>query len=876
MKKLLMAVTAVLLFAATEASMAAATTITIPAGDGAVISAVSAAGCDASQYGYNVGAGSIPVAGWGGGCGSTGLAGATIAGASSARTLQLYFQDNTCGAIYYSDGTGTANHALVAGSGPFEVAFNDAGGGSCGGAFTDSVPTSPGTGNLNATVTLITPPTVTLTAPAATGTNGFFDANDLASHSGSIAVAVSASDNSGTGVSSLSCTENGSTVALSGVSGANTATMSGTITLAADGAYAISCLAADNNGESGSAGSANAATYQIDTTAPALSLPNQPVSLTAPGPAGVSLPSYNVSASDPDGGDTPSVSCSPAAPQTFPLGLTTVSCSAIDRAGNTATGSFAVEVSAPQSIAFSPVASPATIGTSAPLSAFGGGSGQPVTFSVDPAGTSPADACTVSQTGPGAGTVAFVHLGTCEIEANQAASTDGHYTTAQTVYQTLMVVPVSSTATLSTPPSTVFGQLATVTATVSEADHSSPAGAVQFTLNGAKLGSPVPLTGGKATSPDLTAGAAPGSYQVGASFEPAQTAVYGPASATPVTALLSRASSAASLQVRAKSISATLAPVRPGAGTPTGSVSFSVAGKLVGSAPLAGGVATLDYAVPTGAARAVAASYAGDTDFTGSSVSTSRHDPSIAARVTGRLPKSRAGWYSTPVRVSFTCRAHGAPLTRPCPSPVTLSRNAAGQSVSRTITAADGGAATVVVGPISIDRRLPVVRIVGVRPAATYMGAAPTPRCKARDALSGIASCVLRVHKHVSASGLDITTISYTAVATDRAGSRRRVSGTYRELGIYIAGVAYKRGRFQVSLGRTYTIVVTGTGETPRYTDASPEPLPPYGPDTQFHSVGHRVWVEAVTLRGVMRGYRDWNLGITIGGILHILPIHRL
>jgi hypothetical protein len=875
-KRILMVVVSVFLFTAAEASVAAATTITIPAGDGAAISGVTARGCDATQYGYSIGGTSVVVAGWGGGCGSTSLSGAQIRAASSARTLQVYAHDTTCGAVYYSDGSGRANHALVSGSGPFQVDLNDAGGGGCGGAGNTSVPSSPGAGNLSATVTILTPPTVTLSVPAATGTNGYFDATDLTTNHGSIAVGVSASDNSGSGVSNISCTQNGNPVSLSAAAGVNTATMTGAITLTADGVYAISCIASDNNGETGSSGSANVATYQIDTTVPTLLAPNQPVRLDAPSPAGATLSSYDVSASDADAGDTATVTCSPAAPQTFPLGATTVSCTATDRAGNTATGSFEVDVSASQSIAFAPVVSPATIGTSAPLSGFGGSSGQPVTFSVDAAGTSPSDACTVSQSGPGAGMVSYAHLGSCEIEANQAASANGQYTAAQTVSQTVTVQPVSSAVTLSTPQATVFGQSAAVMATVSEADHSSPMGAVQFTRNGADLGSPVPVTGGTATSPSVTTGAAPGSYQVRATFEPAQATVYASASAVAVTSVVSRASTIASLHVSAKSISATVAAVGPGAGTPTGSVTFSVGGKVVGSASLSGGIATLDSKVPAGAAHVVAASYGGEADFTGSSASTNRSDPSITAQLSSSRPRSRDGWYSTSVRVKFTCTAHGAALIGACPSPVTLAGSGGGQSVTRTITATDGGATTVVVSPISIDRTRPHVGVAAVRSGATYLGTPPTPRCRATDALSGVASCVLRVHKHVSGRGLDITTVSYTAIATDRAGSTRRVSGTYRALGIYIAGVAYRRGKFQVKLGRTYTIVVMGAGPEPRYIDASPDLQPPSGADNPFHPVGRGVWVEGVTLAGAMRRYRDWNLGIKIGNVLHIVPIYQL
>ena len=53
MKRILAVVVSVFLLTAAEVSVAAATTITIPAGDGAVISGVIVRGCDASRYGYS-------------------------------------------------------------------------------------------------------------------------------------------------------------------------------------------------------------------------------------------------------------------------------------------------------------------------------------------------------------------------------------------------------------------------------------------------------------------------------------------------------------------------------------------------------------------------------------------------------------------------------------------------------------------------------------------------------------------------------------------------------------------------------------------------------------------------------------------------------
>ncbi|MBI4322298.1 MAG: HYR domain-containing protein [Chloroflexi bacterium] len=78
-----------------------------------------------------------------------------------------------------------------------------------------------------------------------------------------------------------------------------------------------------------------------DTTPPAITVPG-PITAEATGPAGASV-TFSVSAVDLVDGNRP-VTCSPASGSTFPLGTTTVSCSASDLAGNTSSSSFTVTV----------------------------------------------------------------------------------------------------------------------------------------------------------------------------------------------------------------------------------------------------------------------------------------------------------------------------------------------------------------------------------------------------------------------------------------------------------------------------------------------------------------------------------------------------
>ena len=89
-------------------------------------------------------------------------------------------------------------------------------------------------------------------------------------------------------------------------------------------------------------------------------------------------------------------------------------------------------IAAPQTITFAPPAL-GIVGQSAALSASGGGSGNPVTFSVDP-GSDPG-ACSAS--GPNGATLQYDAAGSCVVDANQAGNAS--YAAASTVTVTIPV-----------------------------------------------------------------------------------------------------------------------------------------------------------------------------------------------------------------------------------------------------------------------------------------------------------------------------------------------------------------------------------------------------------------------------------------------------
>jgi hypothetical protein len=200
-------------------------------------------------------------------------------------------------------------------------------------------------------------------------------------------------------------------------------------------------------------------------------------------------------------------------------------------------------------------------------------------------------------------------------------------------------------------------------------------------------------------------------------------------------------------------------------------------------------------------AETAAASYSGDDEFMGSSASTATTDPVITAKVTSAHPKTMYGWYRSPVTITFTCTAGSAPLTKPCPAPVTLSHSGAAQSVTRTITDTDGGIATVSVSPVNIDLIAPVVRVTGIENSATYEAPDPSSiACVASDSLSGLADhCALTVTRGPAH-------ITWKATATDKAGNVTTITGKASLIDYYVAGVPRVRGFYQVKIGGSYLV----------------------------------------------------------------------
>jgi sugar lactone lactonase YvrE len=507
---------------------------------------------------------------------------------------------------------------------------------------------------------------------------------------------------------------------------------------------------------------------------------------------------------------------------------------------------------APQAITYTSTApTDAVVGGSYSVAATGGASGQDARFSVDGATTNAA--CTVTGT-----TVQFAHAGSCVLDADQYGA--AYFKPAPTAPQSFTVGQSPTTVTVSAPAS-VFGAPVQAAATVFTATGSA-AGSVQFSVDGTDFGAPVTVSatasGATVHSADLTDSVGDpltvGSHPLGAAFTPNDASTYSSSSGTGAQ-VTNQAASRSTFTATATTLSMSVAALAPATGTPTGTVTFTVAGVPVGTAPVVDGVATLAYATTAEQRHQVGAAYSGDTQFAASSASSAPADPAITATIASAHAKTHFGWYRSSVTVTFHCATNGAALTQPCPAPVTLVKSGAARSVTRTITAMDGGTATVAVRGINIDTARPTVHVTGVRNGAGYGATAPTAGCAGHDALSGLARCTLT--KRTDSSGLT----RYTVQAVDKAGNVASASGSYRTLTTYLQGASYSGGTFTIHTGRTYTLITHGATR-PTYYDAAIYPGTPTHRDLAFYAAGHHRWALGVTMTASLHSHRYWNLGI--------------
>jgi hypothetical protein len=215
-------------------------------------------------------------------------------------------------------------------------------------------------------------------------------------------------------------------------------------------------------------------------------------------------------------------------------------------------------------------------------------------------------------------------------------SGDNSFTTSlgalnQTVNQASTSIAVSSSAN-----PLVFGQSITLTASISviAPGAGSPSGTVQFLVDGTNAGNPVAVsTNGGPTTASLTTTSLPvGAHTVSASYSgdsnfsggTASTVMHAVGKAGSTTVVSSSASPAVTGQ--SITFTATVSPVAPASGTPSGTVQFLLDGSPAGSpVPLSSSGAQATASLSTASlalgTHTIAASYSGDSSFSTSTAS---------------------------------------------------------------------------------------------------------------------------------------------------------------------------------------------------------------------------------------------------------------
>ncbi len=244
-------------------------------------------------------------------------------------------------------------------------------------------------------------------------------------------------------------------------------------------------------------------------------------------------------------------------------------------------------------------------------------------------------------------------------------STNNYRASQDTLTQ--VVSAASTTTTVAAgPPNPVYGQSLTFTATVNAASPGSgtPAGTVQFYLDGSTVGAPVAtstVNGVSTAVLSVTAPVASGAHAITATFTSGNTTRFGGSSTSgsigltvrPAPSQTAAAAGTPGQVAYGQAVSFVVSPTSSGAGTPTGSVDFiaSNSGSDLGTVPLVNGVATIPYAALVPGSYAIVATYLGDPNFQ-SSVNAQPFSLTVSAAST-----------TTAVSVSASPVVEGNPVT---------------------------------------------------------------------------------------------------------------------------------------------------------------------------------------------------------------------
>jgi Bacterial Ig-like domain (group 3)/Autotransporter beta-domain len=180
----------------------------------------------------------------------------------------------------------------------------------------------------------------------------------------------------------------------------------------------------------------------------------------------------------------------------------------------------------------------------------------------------------------------------------------------------------TSTTVTSSPNPSVFGRSVTFTTTVTASSGGgTPTGTVTFLDGGSSIGTAT-LSGGVATF--TTSALAAGNHTITASYGGDSSFMGSNGSLT--AQVVNKADTSTTITSsqnpsefgQAVTFTATVSAVAPGAGTPSGTVTFLDGGSSIGTGTLSGGVATITTSALASGNHTITASYTGNGNFNGS------------------------------------------------------------------------------------------------------------------------------------------------------------------------------------------------------------------------------------------------------------------
>jgi hypothetical protein len=236
-------------------------------------------------------------------------------------------------------------------------------------------------------------------------------------------------------------------------------------------------------------------------------------------------------------------------------------------------------------------------------------------------------------------------VGNDSITAVYGGDTNDKQSTSNVVTQTVAQDSTKTALTSSVEPS-VYGQSVKFTATVSVVSPGAgtPTGTVTFYDGTTKLGTGT-LSGGQASF--TTSALSVGGHSITATYG-GDTNDYGSTTSSAFSETVSQDTTATTLTSSGNTsvygqpvtFTATVSVVSPGAGTPTGTVTFMDGNTTLGTGTLSNDVATLTTSALPGGSNSVTATYGGDTNDHGSSTTSGVSQTVNAASTTTSLTSS--------------------------------------------------------------------------------------------------------------------------------------------------------------------------------------------------------------------------------------------